>query len=106
MKDAIIMSDRMRKYRVPKELPANLGHWQRMTSARWFEDAEEVAAIYRLIDDDGYVTPITYQFDRRHKQYFKTGYGFIDDKNVFEKWSDVVAYWPTYLKEHTNEQSD
>lgn len=92
-------ADSIRKFRVPLELPCNIGKWTRILNARWLnDDGFDIAAIYKMADEDGYVTPITFQFDRRNPKLFETGYSILNTGKVFPTWVDLCAYWPQYIE--------
>lgn len=102
-----VMDSPIRRFRVPKTLPPIVCSWRRLLNARWHDDADnEVAAIFKVIDHDGFVTPITYQYDRRQQPQLKTGYGIVNTGLVFSYWSDLVEYWPKYLAQLESEESE
>ena len=96
-----IVEQPIKQFHVPEKLPAYPTNWTRTLSARWVdtEDAGvEVAAIYKMVDGERFNTPILYQYDHRVPQVFQTGYAILNTGKVFTYWSDLVAYWPEYLR--------
>lgn len=100
MEEIMLPDEPIARFRVPVSLPKLVCTWRRATHVRWLDDdGKEVAAIYKLIDADGYVTPISWQYDRREQPVFDSGYCIVNTTHVFKYWSDLVAFWPTYLEE-------
>jgi hypothetical protein len=57
------------------------------------------AATYSIRGPGGITMPISYQYDTRKKGAAPTGF-FIDGVDqVFKRWADLAAYWPTYFAE-------
>lgn len=100
--------EKSKGFRVPRSLPNEPNRWTRIVSARWFDDAssKEVAAIFKLVDDQGYVTPITYQYDSREEKQFKSGYSIMNTEFIFDTWGGLSLYWPTYIDTLRKEGSE
>lgn len=98
---------RLRKYRVPKRLPLEPTGWQLVVNAIWYDQDEirEVAHIYKMIDPDGYVTPICKQWDVREPAQFATGYAIKNTSHCFETWGELVAFWDEYLNSEEEENA-
>jgi hypothetical protein len=96
-----MLMDEPKKFRVPTDLPYTHDGWTKVLNARWTDPdccATEVAAIYKLVDAEGYVTPITFQFDNRDKPLFASGYGILNTGRVYKTWSELRDRWPSYLE--------
>jgi hypothetical protein len=86
-----------REFRVPLELPETPDNWKRILNARWIIDGFEEAAVYKVIDDEGYTTPITWQWDKRDPRVFWDGFGILNTGMTFKTWGELRAAWPKYI---------
>lgn len=114
---AILEEERMsaiRPYRVPKSLPMEPTGWKLVVNAVWFDqdNIREVAHIYKMVDPEGYTTPICKQWDIREPVQFPTGYAIKNTIHCFATWGELVAFWDEYLAQeeddarpHTSEAS-
>lgn len=97
----------IRRFRVPETLPVAPEGWTRVLNVRWNnDDLGTTAEIYKLVDEKGNTTPITYQWDRRDPPVFDTGYSIINTGRTFCEWSELRAYWPEYINQLKREQSE
>jgi hypothetical protein len=84
---------------LPQTLPSDAkGYTKRMQIHLNFGE-DGGSAKYTVHGPAGEEMPITYQYDTRKKGAAPTGF-FIDGVDqVFKRWADLAAYWPSYVVE-------
>lgn len=80
----------------PATLPADAKGYTRRLKMHMNFGPEGGAATYSIHDPAGAETPIAYQYDTRKGGV--TGYSLPGVERAFKRWSDLVAYWPAFVK--------
>ena len=84
---------------LPATLPTDASGYTKRMQVHMNFGEDGGSGKYSVHGPAGIEMPISYQYDTRKTGAAPTGF-FIDGVDqVFKRWADLAAYWPTYMAE-------